>query len=42
MTESQSDSDILKMRLSRMIPALLTSTTGGPTSSATRRTPAST
>ena len=29
MTASQSSSVILKMRLSRMMPALLTSTTGG-------------
>ena len=42
MTASQSASVILKMRLSRMMPALLTRTTGGPSSSATRATPAST
>ena len=42
MTASQSASVILKIRLSRMMPALLTSTTGGPSSSATRATPAST
>lgn len=41
-TESQSSSVILKIRLSRVMPALFTSTVGGPSSSATFATAAST
>src|SRR6266568_3050039 len=41
-TVSQSFSDILNSRLSRITPALLTSTTGGPRSAATLPTAAST
>src|SRR6266851_719551 len=41
-TMSQSSSDILNSRLSRMIPALLTTTTGGPSSAATLPTAVST
>src|SRR4051812_19206090 len=40
MTMSQSDSDILKSMLSRVTPALLTSTVGPPSSAATRSTAA--
>src|SRR5207248_499138 len=40
MTASQSSSVILNSMLSRITPALLTSTTGGPSSSATRATAA--
>src|SRR5690606_33569824 len=42
MTVSQSSSDILNSRLSRRTPALFTSTTGGPSSAATRATAAET
>ena len=42
MTVSQSSSDILNSRLSRVTPALFTSTVGGPSSAATRATAAST
>src|SRR5690242_1008073 len=42
MTASQSSTVILKMRLSRMMPALLTRIVGAPSSCATRATAAST
>ena len=42
ITASQSSTVILKMRLSRMMPALLTRMVGAPSSSATRATAAST
>ena len=42
MTESQSCSVILKMRLSRVMPALLTRMVGAPSASATWATAAAT